>query len=258
MRTLRLLRERAHGSAAFDTAVSTALLLRVGGGELPETFRLYRPAPIVAFGRQDERAPGFRDAVRAATQHGFDSVLRLAGGRAAVFHEGTLAFAHAIRDEDVTSRTFERFRDMSALMANALGSLGLDARVGEVPGEYCPGEYSVNAGGRVKLVGIGQRIVAGAAHVGGVVVAEDEERVRSVLVPVYRALDLDWDPATASSVRQESGGTWAEVEGAILYELASRYDLEEAALDDDTLETASRLEPDHAVGDGGTVPTIRG
>jgi octanoyl-[GcvH]:protein N-octanoyltransferase len=247
MGRLRLIRERAEGSAAYDTAVSKAMLLRVASGELPETFRLYRPASIVAFGRQDERAPGFPGAVRAATEQGFESVLRLAGGRAAVFHEGTLAFAHAIPEEDVTSRTFARFREISELMANALGSLGVDARVGEVPGEYCPGDYSVNSGGRVKLVGIGQRIVSGGAHVGGVVVAEDEERVRSVLVPVYRALHLDWDPATASSVRQESGATWAAVEGAILSELASRYDLEEATLDDDTLETASRLEPDHVV-----------
>jgi hypothetical protein len=123
--------------------------------------------------------------------------------------------------------------------------LGIDARVGEVPGEYCPGDYSVNSAGRVKLVGIGQRLVSGAAHVGGVVVAEDGLSVRSVLVPVYRALGLDWDPATASSVQDEVGAGWEEVEAAIVSEIADRYDIEEVSLDDETLALAAGMEPDH-------------
>jgi octanoyl-[GcvH]:protein N-octanoyltransferase len=245
MAPLRLIRERPPGSGAFDTAVSRALMLRVAKRELPETFRLYRPARVVAFGRQDERAPGFRDAVVAAQEQGFGSVVRLAGGRAAVFHAGTLSFAHAIPEDDVTSRTFARFRQMSDLLASALIQLGIDARVGEVPGEYCPGDYSVNSAGRVKLVGIGQRLVSGAAHVGGVVVAEDGEAVRSVLVPVYRALGIEWDPATASSVQDEIGAGWTEVEAAIVSEIADRYDVEEGSLDEETLALAAELEPDH-------------
>jgi octanoyl-[GcvH]:protein N-octanoyltransferase len=244
--SIQLIRERAPGSAAFDTATSRSVLLRVAKGELPETFRLYRPQPIVAFGRRDEREPGFQRAVTEARARGFEAVIRLAGGRAAVFHEGTLAFAHTIPDEDVTSRTYDRFRRMASLMAGALRRIGVDARVGEVPGEYCPGDYSVNAAGRVKLVGIGQRLVSGAAHVGGVVVAEDGHRVRSVLVPVYRALGLSWDPATASSVQDEIGVTWDEVERAVVSEIADRYVVEETTLDDATLEVATRLEPDHS------------
>ena len=243
---IRLIRERAPGSAAFDTATSRAILVRVAKGEAPETFRLYRPRPMVAFGRQDEREPGFQRAVTEARARGFEAVVRLAGGRAAVFHDGTLAFAHAIPDADVTSHTFDRFRRMSDLMAAALRRLGVDARVGEAPGEYCPGDYSVNAGGRVKLVGIGQRLVSGAAHVGGVVVAEDGHRVRSVLVPVYRALGLRWDPVTASSVRDEVGATWDDVERAIVTEIDDRYAVQEATLDDATLEVAAGLEPDHS------------
>lgn len=244
--SLTLIRARAEGSAAFDTAVSRAIMLRVAGGELPETFRLYRPSRIVAFGRQDERAAGFDRAVEAAKEKGFDAVVRLAGGRAAVFHEGTLSFAHAIPDQDVTSRTFERFRAMSDLMASALARLGVDARVGEVPGEYCPGEYSVNSEGHVKLVGIGQRLVSGAAHVGGVVVAEDGRSIRDVLVPVYEHLGLEWDPATASSVHHEVGATWADVEHAIVSELEHRYDVGEGSLDDATLALAGSMEQDHA------------
>jgi octanoyl-[GcvH]:protein N-octanoyltransferase len=245
MARITLIRERPSGSAAFDTAVSRAIMLRVAKRELPESFRLYRPSRVVAFGRQDERAPGFRAAVAAARDHGFDSVVRLAGGRAAVFHEGTLSFAHAIPEDDVTAHTFERFRQMSDLLARALKRLGVDARVGEVPGEYCPGEYSVNSGGRVKLIGIGQRLVAGAAHVGGVVVAEDGDAVRSVLVPVYRALGLEWEPSTASSVHDEVGADWDRVEAAIMAEIADRHAVTEGSLDDATLALAAEMESDH-------------
>jgi len=37
-------------------------------------------------------------------------------------------------------------------MAAAFRRLGVDARVGEVSGEYCPGAHSVNARGATKLI----------------------------------------------------------------------------------------------------------
>ena len=40
----------------------------------------------------------------------------------------------------------------------ALQRLGLDARLGELAGEYCPGEFSVNLAGRSKVMGVGQRV----------------------------------------------------------------------------------------------------
>src|SRR5436190_327614 len=86
-----------------------------------------------------------------------------------------------------------------------LRTLGVDARVGEIPGEYCPGAYSVNARGATKLAGIGQRMIRGAAHMGGVVVATGADQIADVLVPVYEALELDWDPATSGSVAKELG-----------------------------------------------------
>ena len=94
---------------------------------------------------------------------------------------------------------------MGELIASALRELGVDARVGEVPGEYCPGAYSVNARGQVKLAGIGQRMIRGGAHLGGVVVASGGDEIPRVLVPVYEALDLDWDPSTSGSVAEELG-----------------------------------------------------
>jgi len=248
MAELRLIREATPGEPTLGTAVSHALLVRVARGELPATFRLHAAQPVLSFGKQDALHPGFSRAVAAARQAGFAPVLRLAGGRAAVFHEGTLAFAHATPEDAPREGTRERFESTGELVAAAFGRLGVDARVGEVPGEYCPGTWSVNAAGRVKLAGVGQRLIAGAAHVGGVVVATDTEKLRSVLLPVYEALELEWDPATAGSVEDEIPGTTVEAVGeAITAELRERYEVTEAELDRETLALARELEPKHAI-----------
>jgi octanoyl-[GcvH]:protein N-octanoyltransferase len=223
--------------------VSHAILERVARGELPDTFRLARPGAMVAFGRQDVNSRGYPDAVAAARAGGFDAVQRLAGGRAAVFHEQTIAFAWAGRARDVWSGTHDRFGTIAGMVERALRRLGVDAHTGEIPREYCPGEYSVNARGAVKLAGIGQRLIRGAWHIGGVIVVDAGERVRDVLIPVYAALGLDWDPATAGAVADEVPGVgWEDVAKSLRAELPAH---EDGALDADTLALAERLEPEH-------------
>ncbi|MEJ7788391.1 MAG: hypothetical protein WKF29_00780 [Thermoleophilaceae bacterium] len=243
---MRLLTDSFGGDPTMDTAVSRALMLRVASGDLPETLRISRPGAIVAFGKRDVVSAGYPEAVQAAREGGFEAIERLAGGRAAVFHEDTIAFAHAIADEDPRSRVHERFEATADLMARAFGRLGIDARVGEVPGEYCPGSHSVNARGERKLMGVGQRLISGAVHVGGVVVVDCADRVRDILVPVYGSLGLAWSPDTTGSVAEERPGTaWDDVSEAIVAEYREAYDLEPAELDDATLELARRLAPEH-------------
>jgi octanoyl-[GcvH]:protein N-octanoyltransferase len=237
VRPLRVLSDGFPDDPAFDTAVSHATMRRVAAGELPETLRLARPARVVAFAKRDVLAPGYADAVAAARAAGFGSMVRLAGGRAAVFHEGTLELAHAVPDPDPRRTIHHRFEATAELVARALAGLGIDARVGEVPGEYCPGRWSVNAGGARKLAGIGQRVISGGAHVGTVIVAEDAAAVREVLEAVYAALDLAWDPATVGAVERP----WAEVRDAVLAEYAQRFELVEDAVDAGTLELARTL-----------------
>ena len=231
---------------ALDTAVSRALMLRVAAGEHPEALRISLPGAIVAFGKRDVVSPGYAGAVRAAREGGFEAIERLAGGRAAVFTDQTVSFAHAIADPDPRARVFERFDSTAALIARALARLGVDARVGEVEGEYCPGEHSVNARGERKLMGVGQRLVSGGAHVGGVVVVEGAGRVNSVLVPVYGALGLDWRPEVTGAVADEAPGvTWDGVAEAIRAEYAERCELVPADLDEETLALARSLAPEH-------------
>jgi octanoyl-[GcvH]:protein N-octanoyltransferase len=246
MPELRLICESFPDDPLLDTAVSQALLERVAAGELPESLRLARPGPMVAFAKRDAIAEGYAAAARAARAAGFEAVLRMAGGRAAVFHEGTIVLAHAVPDPDPAPGIHERYRATAELVARALRRVGVDARVGEVPGEYCPGGYSVNARGERKLAGMGQRLVKGGSHTGAVIVCEGADRIRAVLTPVYDALGLDWDPATAGAVVDEDGGPRLEAVGeALRTEYAQGYELVEAKLDEETLVLARRLAPEH-------------
>jgi octanoyl-[GcvH]:protein N-octanoyltransferase len=244
--TLRLLRDSFEDDPALDTAVSRAVMLRVAAGELPETLRIARPGAFVAFAKRDAVAPGYDAAVAAARESGFEAVLRLAGGRAAIFHEGTIEIGHARPDREPRAHIHERFADTAGRVAAALRALGVDARVGEVPGEYCPGRYSVNARGTVKLAGIGQRIVAGGSHTGVVLVVNGEERIREVLEPVYDALALEWRPEVTGSVQAEDPALgWERVAAALVDEYARHHELVEAELDDETLALARTLVPEH-------------
>jgi len=242
MERLRLVRHSFPDQPELSTAISRTILRRVAAGELAPTVRIHRPGDEVAFGRQDLASPGYQAAAEAARAAGFAAVERLAGGRAAVFHSGTIAIARAYGDPQPPKGTYARFERMAGAIAAALRGLGADARVGEVPGEYCPGAYSVNARGAVKLAGIGQRMIRGGAHMGGVVVASGGREVARVLEPVYRALELDWKPATSGSVSEEIGREVdpGELEEALIAELAKRYELVDAEIDEETMRRAEQ------------------
>ena len=231
---------------ALDVAVSHAALTAVANGEIGGVFRLHVPAPVVAFGRADRVQPGYPNAVRAARAHGFGAIERLAGGRAAVFHESTLAFSMAVADESPRSGIHERFEMIAGVMARAFQALGVDARIGEIPGEYCPGSWSVNVGGRVKVMGVGQRLVRGAAHLGGVIVVDDGERIRDVLIPVYRALRIDWDPRTSGALADRAPGLDnAKVSKSVIRALGAVFEIERGPMPEGVIAQAQSLIPDH-------------
>jgi lipoate-protein ligase A len=225
----------------LDAAASLALLRRVADGTTAETFRLYVPGRSVQFGRMDTARAGYGTAVAAAESLGFAPVVRLAGGRAAVFHESTLAFAWVIPDPLRTRTIEDRFGELAEVMHDAFRSLGADAAIGEVPGEYCPGRFSVNLSGRRKVMGVGQRLVRGAAHVGGVIVVDRSDLVNLALDPVYRALGYDWDPRSTGSLSEAIDATTSGVANAVLAALATRHTVLPASLDTETLAEAHRL-----------------
>jgi octanoyl-[GcvH]:protein N-octanoyltransferase len=209
-----LLRASFPGSPATDAAIGEALL------DAPPdqpVLRIARPAPTVGFGRLDAHLPGFGAAALASRANGFVPVLRTPGGRAAAYHLGSLLVELVAAEGDPIAGMRDRFGSFSTTLADALRTLGVDARVGAVDGEYCPGEFSVNAGGRVKLAGVAQRIKRRSWMVGAELVVEDGTPVRQVLTDVYSALELDFDPATAAAVEDVAPGiTVDDVERAVV------------------------------------------
>lgn len=244
--TIRLMRKGFADEPGLDTAISRAMLIGASEGTLDEAFRLHIPARIVAFGKRDTLEPGYREAVAAARAAGYLPVERLAGGRAAVFHEGTLAFSWTIPARDPRAGIRRRFAALSDLMVAAFARLGVDAGVGELPGEYCPGEWSVHAGGRIKVMGVGQRLAKHGAHVGGVVVVTGSAAVNEILVPVYAALGVDWRPEATGALEDAVPGITVSVAAtAIVDELHARARVLDARLDDATLARARSLAAEH-------------
>ena len=214
----------------LDTGISHAIVRAVGDGRLGETFRIHRTSRIVAFGRHDRVSPGYREAVALARDQGYLPIERLAGGRAAVFHEDTLAFSWAIPSEQPRAEITERFVSVSQLLAGAFGDLGMPAAVGKLEGEYCPGAYSVHVG-TGKVMGVGQRLVRGAAHVGGVIVVDGGRRIPHVLSPIYRALGLSWDPRTSGDLADHLPGvTMDAVAHAVRSRLADQHQIRDVGL----------------------------
>lgn len=243
---LRLITER-FDPPWRDTAVSAAVLTRVASGDDPATLRLWVPERSVAFGRQDRARPGYRDAVRVVQQLGYAPVERLAGGRAAVFHEGTIAFAWTFADTTGPVGIRPRFVTIADIVTRALRGLGLDARIGEIPGEYCPGEWSVNLRGTHKVMGVGQRLVRGAAHVGGVIVVADAAAVNTPLLPAYRHLDYEWRPEATGALDLDPAAPRTEaVIATLIAEFAARGEAPEpGSIDNETLALADGLAPAH-------------
>ncbi len=235
------------GDQALELALAHALVRRasVAGGEV---LRLYRPsAPVVVFGRRDTRLPGFAAAVRAVEEARFTPLVRATGGRVVAYTARAIVVDHVRHEPGSTGALDHRFAQFGELLATALRTLGVDARVGAVPGEYCPGVHSVNARGAVKLVGTAQRVLKDAWLFSSLVMVEEEESLRPLLATVYRHLDLHFDEASVGSIATEHTAVRPDdVERALLetYAVASSPVTE---LDPSTLTLARELADQHRV-----------
>ncbi|UVI37034.1 lipoate--protein ligase family protein [Brevibacterium spongiae] len=185
-----------------ELAFARVLLNSVKAGRRGATLRMYRPAPTLAFGARDRFLPGFTTAIEAARDHGFTPALRSLGGRAAAYHPGSLVIDHIEPSDSFITNTNARFTGFGLDYVEVLRGIGVDARLGEIPGEYCPGEHSVNVAGRIKGIGTAQRVVSGAWLFSSSVVVEDPDPIRAVLTDVEAALGVEWDPSTGGSISE--------------------------------------------------------
>lgn len=203
-----------------DMDLSPELLAAFARPEVEGRLRVYRPQLTAAFSRIDALAGGFPAAQDAARAHGFAPVIRPAGGRLAAYHRGALVLDLVARHPDARREFRERFALLGAHLAAALRTLGVPAGVGPVAGEYCPGEFSVHAGGTTKIVGTAQRLTRHGYLLSAVVLVTDPEPVRAVLVDAYAALGLEWRPASVGAVADHVPGvTVVDVADAVLADL---------------------------------------
>jgi len=227
-------------------SLARVLLDEVRAGQRPGVLRIYRPEPTVAFGARDRFLPGFPAAVEAARAHGFTPVLRSLGGRVAPYHRGSLVIDHIEPASTLLSGTQGRFTDFGAMYAQVLRSLGIDARLGEIPGEYCPGEHSVNVAGRIKAIGTAQRVTAAGWLFSSSIVVTDPDPIRAVLTDVEAALGVEWDPATGGSISEVHPEVTVEAVGqAFDAAYSTAYEVVAGEIGEETLAAAAEFRDKH-------------
>lgn len=233
-----------HTSDVFAHVTTTLDMLREAARET-RILRITRPRATVAFSRQDELRPSFAEAVAEAELAGFATGVRRVGGSFAPMHRGSLVveeFGWSAHPGDPT----ERYVRHTAVLVDILASYGIDARLGEVPGEYCPGAYSINRDGTVKLSGTAQRVARGAWLVSSVIQVEQVDALRGVTRRVATALDTQVDIGTIGAVADS-------VPDIAIEEVASRIarrfredGVDEVELIGDLADRGVRREGEHA------------
>ncbi len=227
---------------ALDMALTHALLRGVAAGRAPDTARVFLPGPSMSFGRLDVRRPGFGRAAAAAAALGWEPVVRLGGGHVAAYDAGSVVVELVTATPPGSVGIQERFASGTALLVGALADCGVDPEVGELPGEYCPGRWSIHLRGGPKVAGAAQRVVRGAALFTAVVVVEGGPRIREALVAVQDALGVAWDPATAGAAEDGAPGLRA---AAVAAALVRRLDAPPAEPSPTLLAAARELRAEH-------------
>jgi octanoyl-[GcvH]:protein N-octanoyltransferase len=159
---------------------------------------VWTPPPAVSFGRLDLLSERIGRAAERARAEGLTPVRRLAGGRAAAIGPGTVCLGWATPAGPMAG-TQERYEMLAGLLIETLGRVGVDARVGELPGEWCAGSWSVLVGEH-KVAGLAQRVIRGGAWAEAVVIVDGADALRSSLDHVQRALGAAWRPDTLAAV----------------------------------------------------------
>jgi hypothetical protein len=97
--------------------------------------------------------------------------------------------------------TQERYVRLGDALVRTLAAFGIAADQGDLDGEWCPGAWSIRSG-PVKLAGLAQRALSGAAWVEAVVELAPDALARELLPKVYDALELPLDTSTFGSIAE--------------------------------------------------------
>jgi lipoate-protein ligase A len=179
---------------------TVARLLDRAGATGEAASRVWCPAPCVAFGPRDRRAPGYERARAAAEARGYAPIERSVGGRAVAYTGRTIAFAGARPADGPRPDLPARYEAARDRLVDALTGLGARVAAGEPPASFCPGDHGVRAKEGGKVAGLAQRVRADATVVAGCVLVDDRVAQRAILRPVSRALDLPFDPTSVGDL----------------------------------------------------------
>ncbi|HET7272937.1 MAG TPA: hypothetical protein VFI90_17835, partial [Rubrobacter sp.] len=218
---------------------------QVARGVRPATVSITPSTRHVGVTRRDTFRPGFEDAVRAAGGMGYPVLVRSAGGGATAADRGTFGFSIIRPADEAESRRGirERYDETADFVLGAFSRLGVQAEVGEVRDEFCPGDHSIRVGdgeGGMKVVGIAQRITRRATSVGGIVLVEGERELARVLEKVYGAMRLPFRSGSVGSLRRAGYevGTQDVIE-AFAIEAERVYGAVRTPIDENTLGLAN-------------------
>lgn len=220
------------GSAVTELAIP-ALLLRASDVQWSQLVHVYVPRnPVVAFSGRDLRSPGIAAATEVARSAGFEAVVRSPGGRMVAYDDGAVVIDHLDSTSGIRHAGRSTFAENAESHARVLRGLGdIDARVGEVDGEYCPGEFSVNVAGSAKVVGSAQRVTATGSLFSTVVQVGVSDRVRAVIVAVSAALGYDLRQSSIAGLADYAPGLTAEeVAAAFVKDYRGRLDMTDGQL----------------------------
>jgi octanoyl-[GcvH]:protein N-octanoyltransferase len=180
-------------------------------------LRFRRPRSTAAFSPQDTTHPDYEQIKQRARVRGFEPIERGTGGRLTMFDENALGITILAPHAAPHQYTMKRYDMLSAAIATALRNLGIDARVGELPNEYCPGKYSVNAEGRIKLVGVAQRMNQRCLQMGAIISFTRSDEACAGIAEAYRAMGLNFDPQTYGGIADlQPSLTFADVRTAVM------------------------------------------
>ncbi|GEO87592.1 MULTISPECIES: lipoate--protein ligase family protein [Alphaproteobacteria] len=152
---------------------------------------LFWQAPqALIVGRADTRLPAFDTAADRLTVENWPVVVRRSGGTACPVSPGTFQIVLA-RTAEAGFAIDGAYRELAAMIGNALAPIGLIATIGEVVEAFCPGRFDIQIDGR-KVAGLsqhwcernGHRVVTTAASF---VLAEDPSELARVVNLFYES-----------------------------------------------------------------------
>lgn len=167
-------------------------------------LRVWTPPPHVSFGRRDANSRYFQRARTRAQERSYPTAVRQSGGRAVAHTQGTIVTVLARPTDGERTGIQGRYESALTGFQAALNECDVDADRGEPANSFCPGSHSLQIDGR-KVLGLAQRVRRDVAILTAIAVVRDEDTVADVLAPVYRALDVPFDPETVGSLTSAGG-----------------------------------------------------